>query len=139
MKSFTLKARMEELGVISSYSRPRGSNDNPYSESLFKTLKYRGNWPSNGFSSVEEARDWVQHFVGWYNHEHKHSQINYMTPAERHKGLDQVVLSARKAVLEKAREANPLRWSDSVRNCEPVGAVMLNPDYDEAIPLKVAG
>jgi len=139
MKSFTLKAKMEELGIISSYSRPRVSNDNPYSEALFKTLKYRGNWPSNGFLSLEDARDWVQHFVDWYNHDHKHSQINYMTPADRHKGLDEEILSARKAVLEKARQANPRRWTGSVRNCEPVGAVMLNPDIDEKEPLKVAG
>jgi len=139
MKSFTLKAKMEELGIISSYSRPRVSNDNPYSEALFKTLKYRGNWPSSGFLSVEDARDWVHHFVEWYNHEHKHSQINYVTPAERHQGLDEEILSARKAVLEAARQANPRRWTGSVRNCEPVGAVMLNPDIDEIEPLKIAG
>jgi transposase InsO family protein len=139
MKSLTLKAKMEELGIISSYSRPRVSNDNPYSESLFKTLKYRGNWPSNGFLSVEDARDWVHHFVDWYNNEHKHSQINYMTPANRHKGLDAEILSARKVVLEEARQANPLRWSGSVRNCDPVGAVMLNPDSEEVAPLKIAG
>ena len=83
------------------------SNDNPNSESLFKALKYRGNWPSNGFLSVEDSRDWVQHFVGWYHNEDKQSQINYMTHANRHKGLDAEILSARKAVLEEARQAHP--------------------------------
>jgi len=73
MKSQTLKAKLEELGVMSSYSRPRVSNDNPFSEALFKTLKYRGDWPSSGFKNLDDARNWVQHFVDWYNHQHKHS------------------------------------------------------------------
>ena len=80
----------------------------------------------------------MHHFVDWYNHDHKHSQINYMTPAQRHEGLDEAILSARKAVLEAARQVNPRRWTGSVRNCEPVGAVMLNPDIDEKALLKIA-
>lgn len=139
MKSQTLKAKMEELGVMSSYSRPRVSNDNPYSEALFRTLKYRGDWPSSGFDNLSAARDWVQCFVDWYNHTHKHSQINFVSPAERHAGLDGEILMERKMILENARTANPSRWSGSVRNCEPVGAVMLNPDRDENTTLKMTG
>lgn len=131
MKSLTMRAKLEELGVTSSYSRPRVSNDNPFSEALFKTLKYRNQWPTNGFSSLESARDWVQQFVHWYNHEHKHSKINFVSPAERHAGLDAEILAHRKQVLEKAKQENPRRWSGDVRNCESVGPVTLNPDKPE--------
>ena len=139
MKSQTLKAKMEELGVMSSYSRPRVSNDNPFSEALFKTLKYRGDWPSSGFKSLDDARDWVQHFVDWYNHQHKHSQLNFVSPAERHVGLDDTILQQRKQVLEEARRVNPNRWSGSVRNCEPIGSVMLNPDRELNTGLEITG
>jgi len=139
MKSQTFKAKMEELGVISSYSRPRVSNDNPYSEALFRTLKYRGDWPSSGFDSLDNARDWVQHFVDWYNNDHKHSQLNFISPAERHAGLDKEILQARHQVLENARKASPNRWSGSVRNCTPIGAVMLNPDHDDNSRVKMIG
>lgn len=139
MKSQTLKAKIEELGVMPSYSRPRVSNDNPFSEALFKTLKYRGNWPSSGFKSLDDARDWVQHFVDWYNNQHKHSQLNFVSPAIRHAGLDGILLEERRLILEEARKANPNRWSGSVRNCNPVGAVMLNPDRDENTALERTG
>ena len=136
MKSQTMKAKLEELGVQSSYSRPRVSNDNPYSEALFKTLKYCAQWPSSGFKDLEGARDWVQNFVGWYNEQHKHSRINFVTPAQRHAGLDSEILSKRKNVLEAAKEKNPSRWSGEVRNCKPVGVVMLNPDKLENMDMK---
>lgn len=139
MKSQTLKAKIEELGVMSSYSRPRVSNDNPFSEALFRTLKYRGDWPSSGFDSLEHARDWVQHFVDWYNHQHKHSQLNFVSPAERHAGLDGEILQKRKRVLEDARKTHPNRWSGSIRNCEPVGSVMLNPDREVKTGLVMNG
>lgn len=128
MKSFTMKAKLEELGVESSYNRPRVSNDNPYSESTFRTLKYRPNWPSSGFETLTEAQNWVQHFVNWYNNEHKHSKINFVTPSERHDGRDQQILANRKRVLEIKKAQKPERWSKDVRNCEPAGDVMLNPD-----------
>ena len=131
MKALTMKAKLEEMGVMSSYSRPRVSNDNPYSEALFRTLKYRPEWPSSGFLNLEEARDWVQNFVGWYNDEHKHSKINFVTPAERHAGKDAAILAERKRVLEAAKQKTPERWSGSVRNCKPAGVVMLNPDKEE--------
>jgi putative transposase len=128
MKSQTLKTKLEELSVLPSYSRPSVSNDNPFSEALFRTLKYRPEWPSAGFKSLSEARDWVQSFVRWYNHDHKHSKLNFVTPAERHTGQDAIILAKRKQVLEAAKAAKPGRWSRGVRNCEPVGATTLNPE-----------
>lgn len=131
MKSQTMKAKMEELGVIPSYSRPRTSNDNAYPESLFRTLKYRPCWPSSGFKSLEDARLWVHRFVNWYNNEHRHSKLNFVTPAQRHDRKDSDILAKREAVLEAAKARNPRRWSGEVRNCDPVGPVTLNPDEPE--------
>lgn len=139
MKALTMKAKLEELGVMSSYSRPRVSNDNPYSEALFRTLKYRAEWPASGFNNLAEARDWVQNFVDWYNNEHKHSKINFVTPSERHAGKDEAILAERKQVLEAAKQKTPKRWSGSVRNCKPVGVVMLNPDKQENLVPEQAG
>lgn len=128
MKSLTMKAKLEELGVTASLSRPRVSNDNPYSEALFKTLKYRPQWPKSGFSSLAAAREWVETFVKWYNDEHKHSKLNFVSPGQRHTLQDSDILAKRKEVLEAAKARNPKRWSKDVRNCEAVGPVMLNPD-----------
>ena len=138
MKAQTMKVKLEELGVLPSYSRPRVSNDNPYSEALFRTLKYRPEWPSSGFCSLSNARDWVENFCNWYNNIHRHSKINFVTPAQRHTGQDQEILMKRKEVLEAAKKARPDRWSKGVRNCDPVGPVSLNPDEQEPQVLKVA-
>ena len=94
MKSLTMKAKLEELGITASLSRPSVSNDNPYSESLFRTLKYRPEWPKAGFKSITEAREWVDIFVTWYNTKHKHSKINFVSPSERHAKQDQETLNA---------------------------------------------
>ena len=134
MKSQTLKIKLEELGVLPSYSRPRVSNDNAYAESVFRTLKYRPQWPSNGFKDLADVRRWVEHFVHWYNHKHKHSKIRFVTPQQRHMGQDQQILDNRKSVLEKARNKTPTRWGGrEIRNCTAVGAVMLNPDREQHI------
>ena len=138
MKAQTMKAKLEELGVLPSYSRPRVSNDNPFSEALFRTLKYRPEWPSSGFASLSEARDWVENFTHWYNNKHRHSKLNFVTPAQRHAGQDREILEKRKVVLEAAKEMNPNRWSKGVRNCEPIGIVTLNPDEQKQLPLKAA-
>jgi len=130
MKSFTMKAKMESLGVTSSFSRPRVSNDNPYSESLFRTLKYRPEWPSSGFADLSAARDWVEQFSEWYNEAHRHSGLNFVTPSQRHCGEDAELLAQRKVILEKAKAVNPLRWSGETRNCVPIGSVTLNPDKE---------
>lgn len=125
-KGFTLKAKLEALGVTPSYSRPRVSNDNPYSESLFRTFKYRPEYPVKGFESINAAREWVSDFVKWYNGEHRHSAIRYVTPDQRHKGEDLNILAKRRRVYRKARESRPERWSRSVRNWQPIEKVWLN-------------
>jgi putative transposase len=127
MKGATLKATMERLGVIASYSRPRVSDDNPYSESLFRTLKYRPEYPRRPFTSPDEARTWVQGFVAWYNHEHLHSGIGFVTPAERHAGRAEAVLAARRAVYADAYLRHPERWSGATRAWKHPLEVRLNP------------
>ena len=131
MKSYTLQSKLADLGITPSHSRPRVSNDNAYSESLFRTLKYCPQWPSQGFASLEEARDWVKDFVNWYNHEHCHSKIRFVTPAQRHRGEDKVILEKRHNVYELARTKHPERWSGETRNWNPIGEVTLNPERME--------
>jgi transposase InsO family protein len=128
MKGATMLSTLQTLGVMPSFSRPAVSNDNPYSESLFKTLKYRPDYPRKAFTDITHARNWVSRFVRWYDNEHRHSAIKFVTPAERHAGLDDKLLVARKAVYEAARAANPLRWTGATRNWSPVKEVHLNPD-----------
>jgi transposase InsO family protein len=128
MKGSTMLATLQQLGVMPSFSRPSVSNDNPYSESLFKTLKYRPNYPLKPFADVTEARQWVTGLVEWYNHEHRHSAIRFITPAQRHEGLDDKLLDNRKAVYETARAKHPQRWTGSSRNWEKIQTVHLNPD-----------
>ncbi|MFB2883099.1 IS3 family transposase, partial [Aeromonas veronii] len=130
MKSFTMLAKMYELGVCSSFSRPRVSNDNPYSESLFRTLKYCPAWPADGFSHINKARAWVHSFIRWYNTQHRHSGIKFVTPEQRHQGLDKPLLKQREAVYEAARCQNPERWSGKTRNWTPVSMVTLNPENE---------
>lgn len=127
MKSYTLKAKLEALGVISSYSRPRVSNDNPFSEAHFKTMKYRPGYPKDGFATLEEAREWVSNFVNWYNNEHYHSGIKFMTPASRHNGQTEEIMNNRKKVYEAARALNPSRFNKGIRNWDPIEQVALNP------------
>jgi transposase InsO family protein len=132
MKGATMLATLQRLGVMPSFSRPSVSNDNPYSESLFKTLKYRPKYPLKPFASVTEARDWVTGLVEWYNHEHRHSAIRFVTPAQRHEGLDESLLDNRKAVYEAAKSRHPQRWSGDTRNWRRILEVHLNPDKAEA-------
>jgi len=128
MKSLTLRSKMYDLNLTSSYSRPRVSNDNPYSEALFRTVKYCPDWPASGFGSLEEARIWVADFVKWYNNDHRHSQIKFVTPAQRHEGKDKEVLEKRVQLYTQKKEENPSRWSGETRNWDAVGSVSLNPD-----------
>jgi transposase InsO family protein len=115
MRAATLESRLEELGVLRSFSRPRVSNDNPYSESLFRTTKYRPDYPSRPFNSKAEACEWVAAFVDWYNHRHRHSGIKFVTPHQRHSGAATAICRERAQVYEKARQAHPRRWSQSTR------------------------
>lgn len=126
MKGATLLVTLERLGVAPSHSRPRVSDDNPFSESLFKTLKYVPEFPDGPFADIEQARAWVARFVEWYNTEHLHSEIQYVTPTSRHEGADQAILAKRKRVYEAAKGSNPQRWSRSVRDWRYVDEVSLN-------------
>lgn len=127
MTGATMVATLERLGVLPSLSRPAVSDDNPYSESLFKTLKYRPSYPDRAFSGIDEARAWVSRFVKWYNTEHLHSAIRFVTPSARHLGLDPAILARRTVVYEKAQRRNPRRWSGKTRNWSPITEVFLNP------------
>ncbi len=128
MKGATMLATLKRLGVIPSRSRPAVSNDNPFSEALFRTLKYRPDMPVKPFSDIEQARQWVQSLVNWYNFEHRHSAISFVTPEQRHTGQDIELLQRRKALYNEARQKNPLRWSKNTRNWNRVEDVHLNPD-----------
>jgi putative transposase len=132
MKAATLLATLQRLGIVPSFSRPAVSNDNPYSESLFGTMKYTPAFPDKPFESLEEARAWVYAFVQWYNEHHQHSGIRFVTPAARHSGEEEAILNNRKVVDEAATQRHPQRWSAEARNWEPVGIVWLNPDKPDA-------
>jgi transposase InsO family protein len=139
LKATTVLAMLHWLGIKPSYSRPRVSDDNAYAESLFRTAKYRPEFPTKGFANLEEARAWGARFVHWYNVEHRHSGIGYVTPAQRHAGEDHGVLAARHEVYSRARAANPRRWSGATRDWTPRGAVTLNPERDSVIDAAVVG
>ena len=128
MKGATMLATLQELGVIPSLSRPSVSNDNPYSESLFRTLKYRPEYPEQRFESLITARQWVNGFVNWYNNEHLHSSIKFVTPAQRHTGEDVAILKNRRSVYKKAKKKHPERWSGDTRNWDYINEVNLNPE-----------
>lgn len=137
MKGATMLATLQRLGVIPSFSRPSVSNDNPYSESLFKTLKYCAGYPKQ-FSSLEDARNWIQDFVCWYNEVHMHSGIKYVTPDQRHSGQDKKILAERHKTYIAARHKNPHRWSRNTRNWVWEEKVYLNPEKDDLTMDKAA-
>lgn len=137
MKCGTMLAMLQWLGVVPSFSRPGVSNDNPFSESLFKTMKYRPGYPSE-FASIEEAREWVTRFVAWYNTEHRHSAIRYVTPDQRHYGHDDAILAVRTETYRQAKLRRPDRWSGATRNWNPIKEVMLNGKTEEVKVLKCA-
>jgi putative transposase len=128
MKGSSLLETLYQLGITPSRSRPRVSNDNPYAESIFKTCKYRPNYPVNGFRDINEARNWVLKFTQWYNFEHKHSGIKFLTPNQRHSGLGDEILRKRKEVYEQAKSKHPERWSGKTRNWDLEQEVWLNPE-----------
>jgi len=132
MKGATMLATLQALGVMPSFSRPACSNDNPFSESIFKTLKYRPAYPRRPFENLLAARQWVGTFVHWYNEEHHHSAINFVTPAQRHAGLDGALLRKRVAIYQAAKTRHPERWSGATRNWQPVTIVHLNPEKPQA-------
>lgn len=127
MKGATFKATMDMLGVTASFSRPRVSDDNPFSEAAYRTLKYHPSYPRGAFESIDGAREWVRRFVDWYNHEHLHSGIGFVSPADRHAGMSNAILSQRKAVYEAAKRRHPARWSGRTRAWKADTKVFLNP------------
>jgi len=131
MRAATLESRLEELGVLRSFSRPRVSNDNPYSESLFSTVKYRPDYPRRPFRSQEEACRWACAFVDWYNHRHRHSSIRFVTPDQRHSGKADELCRHRALVYEQARQRHPRRWSRGTRCWRQPGVVWINPPPPE--------
>jgi putative transposase len=132
MKGATMVATLERLGVLPSFSRPGVSNDNPFSEALFRTLKYCPAYPEQPFADLAAARTWVAAFVRWYNHDHRHSAIRFVTPEQRHTGQDGALLQARHAVYQRARVRTPARWSGVTRNWTPITDVRLNPETKRA-------
>jgi transposase InsO family protein len=127
MKGATMLLTLQKLGIMASFSRPHVSDDNPYSEALFRTLKYRPEYPGKPFETLEAALAWVSGFVSWYNTEHLHSGIKFVTPDDRHFDRSKKILAKRKNVYEKARRKNPARWSRQTRNWDSVESVVLNP------------
>jgi putative transposase len=128
MKGAALLETMYHLGITPSRSRPRVSNDNPFAESLFRTCKYRPEYPYKGFIDITHARTWVLSFVRWYNNEHRHSGLKFLTPQQRHNGTCSLVLRRRLQVYECARKRTPQRWTRNVRNWTLEDEVWLNPD-----------
>src|SRR6516225_7850012 len=137
LKATTVLAMLYWLGIKPSYSRPRVSDDNAFVEGLFRTAKYRPEFPAKGFADLDAARQWAVRFVHWYNHEHRHSGISYVTPAQRHAGQDRALLASRQALYQQARQANPRRWTRQARNWASAGAVTLNPERTAPIQIAV--
>ena len=136
MRGATLETRLEEMGVLRSFSRPRVSNDNPYSESLFRTVKYRPDYPSRPFGSKGEACEWVAAFVDWYNHRHRYSGIKFVTPHQRHSGAATTICKKRADVYEKARRAHPTRWSQGTRCWRQPEEVWINKPPEDPEPIQ---
>lgn len=128
MKGATMLATMHRLGIVPSFSRPRVSDDNAYAESLFRTLKYCPEYPTKGFASVDAARAWVARFVAWYNEQHHHSAIGFVTPAQRHAGEDLAILARRRELYVRAYRRRPMRWSRQPRPWRRPEVVTLNPE-----------
>ena len=133
MKGATMLSTLQRLGIVPSFSRPRVSNDNSFSESTFRTMKYRPDYPSKPFASQTVAREWVAGFIAWYNKEHKHSSLKFVTPAQRHYGQAEELLKQRKKLMEQAKTRTPERWGQrSTRDWSLPKEVWLNPDRPEA-------
>lgn len=132
MKGSTMLATLQRLGVIASFSRPAVSDDNPFAEALFRTMKYRPGYPKTPMASLDAARAWVEGFIAWYNGQHLHSGIRFVTPNDRHQRYDVDILAARKKVYAKARARTPRRWTGPTRNWSPITEVRLNPEVRDA-------
>lgn len=129
MKGVTMLGMLQELGVIPSFSRPSVSDDNPYSEALFKTAKYHHSYPrARRFALVFDARAWAEAFVTWYNTKHLHSALKFVTPHQRHSGEDVAIRAKRQIVYQLARMEHPERWSGASRDWIVRKIATLNPN-----------
>ena len=129
MRGATMLATLEKLGVVPSFSRPSVSDDNPYSEALFRTVKYHSTFPMlDKFATIIEARQWAERFVVWYNNEHLHSALKFVTPQQRHSGADKAIRAYRHEVYQAAKASYPERWSGQTRNWSLPDTVTLNPN-----------
>ncbi|HZK55460.1 MAG TPA: IS3 family transposase [Desulfosporosinus sp.] len=131
MKGSSMLETLYQLGITPSRSRPRVSNDNPYSESIFRTCKYRPNYPIGGFPTINDARTWVKEFVHWYNYNHHHSGIKFLTPHQRHSGQGEEILKKRHLLYEAAKARHPLRWTRQTRDWTLINEVWLNPEKSQ--------
>ena len=127
MKGATLRSTLQHLGVVPSFSRPAVSNDNPYSEAGFATLKGSPALPEQPCTALPPARSWVATFVAGYHETHRHRALKCVTPDHRHRGADRDLLAQRDALYQAAKAENPERWSGPTRNGEPPARVLLNP------------
>ena len=127
MKGATMLGTLHKLGVATSFSRPSVSNDNAYSEAMFRTMKYHPGFPDKPFDNLEEARQWVAGFAQWYNEEHRHNALKFVTPAQRHRSEDQELLRQRTELYEAAKARRPERWSGRSRDWTRPEVVTLNP------------
>lgn len=133
MTSKTLTALFSELGVEISRNRPRVSNDNPYSESLFKTAKYAPTYPDY-FTDIDHARVWAAAFIHWYNHRHHHAGLEGHTPADVHYGTWRAVHTQRVAAMEQLYAAHPDRFTQPPTIRTPMAQVAINhPTTDERL------
>lgn len=127
MKGATMLGTLHNLGVAPSFSRPSVSNDNAYSEAMFRTMKYHPGYPDKPFETLDEARQWVAGFQRWYNEDHRHSALNFVTPGQRHRGEDREILRRRAELYECAKAKFPERWSGKRRDWSRPQVVTLNP------------
>lgn len=129
MKGITMLGMLEKLGVLPSFSRPSVSDDNPFSEALFRTAKYHQTFPFESFfATITDARIWCEKFVNWYNNQHLHSALKFITPQQRHCGDDHLVMRKRHLVYEVAKKQHPERWAKQTRNWQLPKMVSLNPN-----------
>jgi putative transposase len=135
MKGVSLLALFHELGITNSYSRPRVSDDNPFIESWFKTLKTHVTYPGT-FESTESARIWFANFVRWYNDSHTHSGLHFMTPLQVRTGAYSSIIKIRNKTMQNAFEKNPIRWSKNVRQLPENHVVYLNPSVNTRLKLQ---
>jgi putative transposase len=126
MRSKRVAQLLADLGVTKTHSRPYTSTDNPFSESQFRTMKYRPDFPKR-FGGLEDARCFLRPFMGWYNHEHHHHGLALLTPAQVHHGLAAAVLAERQEAMDAAYRAHPERFAAPPKVRRPRAEVWINP------------